>query len=743
MTVSVTLKLGLRLLRVRDTRRRISLGLSVVGIALAALSAMVAFASFSVVEHRKEVGLARSAVELDEGQAAHVWARTDTHPYDGQVVFRTDIATDGSSEATGVPKPPGVDRWPGPGELVVSPQFAAEVERGADLASYAPGEIVDHIGDVGLRAPDELVVYRGVSRTELGDVGSPVAAFGGTMPVNQELVDSQLKGLAVFFLTCLGLPVCAFLVVAARLSASTRERRIAALRLMGVTARQATRINAVEQVAVGLAGGVLALAVYPFINRVLADSGVLVMQWFPTTTDVGLVGALVLLTGCAGLSWLVGSRISADAIRSPWQRRREVPQRRARLWYLLPLALGASGLWWLFWQGALVERGANEALLGSSLWMIWAVLLTGLGLLLAAAPLTALVGRWWGRSRRLSRRLGGARAAFDARGSGKLAAGVLVLVFAIGVGIGHSRDARATSELPPGAPAVFGVSLGEADKQQVSALLALEEPYARALEASNYEQGTSVLFTDCEGLRVLASKPVKRCALAEGEGYRLSDDAPARLSLASQGERPVEIPLPERSLDVAGELAEHEAVLPLDSEPARSGAANRLTLVAESSDMDKVMSQVVRIVPYSQPSVFGENPAQAVNNLMLGAYIRLAFVLGGAVALMALLLALLDRAVQRRRVNMRMLAQGMRPAQLRAVQAWEAAASVVPQVAVAWVLGMVGAMAWQYTGGLVREPDWPAFGWLTLGTWLAVAVTVAIAALATPRRVEAQLLRAE
>lgn len=742
MTMSVTLKLGIRLLRVRDTRRRVSLGLSVIGIALAALSGMLAFASFAVVEHRKEVGLERSAVDVAEGQEAHVWSSARTHNYDRRVVYRTDIATDQSSEAAAVPKPPGVDRWPRPGELVASPQFAAEVKRGADLASYAPGKIVDRIGDSGLRAPDELVVYRGVSRTELGDVGTSTAAFGGNAPVNLELDNSQLRGLAVFFLTCLGLPVCAFLVVAARLSASTRQRRIAALRLMGVTARQAARINAVEQVAVGLAGGLLALAVYPSVNRVLANSGVLVMRWFPATTAVDLVGAVVVLAGCAGLSWLVGSRTSAAAIQSPWQRRREVPQARAGLWRLLPLVLGAGALWWLFWSGLLLETRAEEAQLDSSLWMIWAVLLTGCGLLFAAAPLTALVGRWWGRSRRLSRRLGAARAAFDARSSGPLAAGVLVLVFAIGVGIGHSRDARATSELHAGAVAVLTAGLETTDAQQKRQLMAIKGLDVRGIEAHGLETGHSVLFTDCHGLRKLAHEPLPNCALSEGEGYRLVSDGPAELRVNTPDGRAVMLPRPDKSLAATGQLRDYDAVLPLSVKEAKAAGLGAL-LVTDTSSMDRVMSQVVRIAPYSQPSVFGENPAQAVNNLMLGAYIRLAFVLGGVVALMALLLALLDRAVQRRRVNARMLAQGMAPAQLRAVQAWEAAASVVPQVLLAWVLGLVGAMTWQYTGGLTREPDWEAFGWLTVGTLAAVTATVAVAALSTPRRAEPHLLRAE
>lgn len=738
----LSVRIGLRLLRVRDRGRGCSLALSVLGIALAAVSVLLAAASFSVVEHRKDVGLARSEV-WDESQAAHVWSYTQVLDYDRRNIYRIDIATDGTAAADGVGKPPGVDTWPRPGEQFVSPRFAEEAEQSADLLGYAPGEIVGRIGDNGLRAPDELVVYRGVTRAELGELGTPTASFGGNSPANQELDESQLQGLAVFFVTCLGLPVCAFLVVAARLSATTRQRRIAAMRLLGVSARQAARINAVEQVAVGVGGGLLALAVYPVLNGVLADSGILVMKWFPQTTAVGPIGALFLLAGCAGLSWLVGSRTAAEAIRAPWQSRREVPRTRTSAWALLPLLVGAAGLWWLFWRGFFVGPNEDAVLLDGDRFMTGSVLLTGVGLLLAASPITQAVGRWWGRSQSLSRRLGGARASFDARGSGRLAAGVLVLVFAMGVGIGHSRDARATSELAPGAAALFTVNLEDLDERQKRQLLAVEGAYARGASVVDFDQETAILFTDCIGLRALASAPVSRCALAKGDGYRLSDDLPANLNLSTAAEGVVEVATPKRSLEAAGYLEHHDAVLPWAAGQEIPGGSNTLLLMADAANIDQVMSAVLRIDPYSNASVYGENPAQTVNNLMLGAYIRLAIALGSVVGLMALLLALLDRAAQRRRLNARLLAQGMEPGRLRAVQAWEAAASVVPQVTVALSLGVVGAMAWQYTGGLIREPDWAAFSWLALGTGIAVAGTVAVAALATPRRVDVQLLRAE
>ncbi|MCK1795460.1 ABC transporter permease [Streptomyces sp. XM4193] len=678
---------------------------------------------------------------MEEGQDAHVWGEVQVHDYDRRQLFRIDLASDGSKAAHSVGMPPGLDVWPKPGELIVSPRFAQEAARSETLSAFAPGEVVGIVGGEGLRAPDELVVYRGATKEELGSGGEPVAGFGGNAPVNQELEDSQIQGLSLFFITCLGLPVGAFLVVASRLSASTRLRGIAALRLIGVSARQAARITAVEQVVVGFLGALLALSVYPLVNHYVAGSGLLVIKWYPETTSVGPFSAAVVIGVCSGISWFVGSRSNAAAIHSPWAHRRSAPPRPTALWRVFPLAVGAAALWFLAWQGFFAGRNEDGSPLDTSLWMISAVLLTGLGLLLAAGTLTELICRWWKRSCSLTRRLGAARAGFDAQNSGKLAAGVLVLVFAIGVGIGHSRDARATSELEAGVPAKFSARGELIEEPQARRLMKIEGTLARSLIASEAGTGARVLFTDCAGLHHLAGKQVADCGLDRGEGYRLQDRRQS-ISLVSSSGHPVEVPSPSRKLTQTGGLLGHSAVLPLDSKLAYS-AYGSVELVADFEAMDEVMSQFVAIAPYSQPSVFGENPAQAEINSMLGAYIRFAFVLGGLVALMALVVALLDRAVQRRRVNARMLAQGMRPGQLRAVQAWEAAASMVPQVALAWLLGIVGAMTWQYTGGLIRTPDWVAFGWLTLGTLVAVATAVAIAAFSTPRRVEPQLLRAE
>ncbi|MBU7596882.1 hypothetical protein JGS22_004315 [Streptomyces sp. P38-E01] len=641
--------------------------------------------------------------------------------------------------------------WPGPGELVVSPRFLEELERSDLLQAWAAGRVVGTIGEPGLRSPDELVVYQGLQLEELGEQARAIAGYGGRFPMNIELQESQVQGLAGFFLACLGLPICALLMVATRLSATIRTRRFAALRLLGVSARQTARVNAVEQMVVGLSAGVVALLLYPPVNYFVAGSGVLSVTWFPQATSTGPLGASTLLLGSVALSWFLGARVAADAIRAPWTQRRWIPEERVRWWQLLPLAVGVAGLWWQFWRGYFHGDDGNESSMTNAPVMIFFVFLTGIGMLLGAGVLTAVVGRWWRKSHRVTRRIGGARAAFNAISSGKLAAGVMVLVFAVGVGIGHSRDARATSELNPDDPAVFSVSLEKLTNRQLSQALEVPDASAVALAAGGFGESSSLLFTDCRGLRFVSGMKLDKCDLRSGSGYRVSEikaGEPMIIDNLSSGR--TEFAAPKSTLTPRGSLVPridsplggYDAVLPISAPGARQ-AADQLVLVPDEQNIDEMMAKLLAIAPYSQPSVYGENPAQAEINSMLGAYIRFAFVLGGLVALMALVVALLDRAVQRRRVNARMLAQGMRPGQLRAVQAWEAAASMVPQVALAWLLGIVGAMTWQYTGGLIRTPDWVAFGWLTLGTLVAVATAVTIAAFSTPRRVEPQLLRAE
>ncbi|WP_086821908.1 ABC transporter permease [Allokutzneria sp. NRRL B-24872] len=152
------------------------------------------------------------------------------------------------------PRMPGVEALPKPGEIVFSPalrDFLAGRD-GELLRPRFPQRVIGLIGDEGLSGPSELHFYIGVERAELpeGAVGSYVVG----VPAEDLYINPLLVLLAVIALVVLCVPVVVFVAGSARLSASARDRRLAALRLIGAGSGQVRRIAAGESLVGALAG---------------------------------------------------------------------------------------------------------------------------------------------------------------------------------------------------------------------------------------------------------------------------------------------------------------------------------------------------------------------------------------------------------------------------------------------------------------------------------------------------------
>lgn len=222
MPRAVTLRLGWRFLRVRDRRRLTSMGLVVVGVAFATLSVLSGLAAFATVGDRSDRTAARASLIASDAVRPDAWMMDLRKPYGNAMLRRVDIALSEHPP----PPPPGLDRWPQPNEQFVSPAYLSAVEDDTRLRSYAPGEVIGTIASAGLRSPDELVVYRGVERSELPRGGvnvitrhaEPVTALSLD---TVELSGGQVIGLMAVFGVLVGLPIVAFLAVA---SACRRAR---------------------------------------------------------------------------------------------------------------------------------------------------------------------------------------------------------------------------------------------------------------------------------------------------------------------------------------------------------------------------------------------------------------------------------------------------------------------------------------------------------------------------------------
>ena len=218
--------------------------------------------------------------------------------------------------------------------------------------------MVGTIGRAGLVAPDELRAYVGVDHPgplvdDLSGFRSwPVTGFGDELryavgsstTVPDAFTPSRL--VAVAFALFVLVPLGVFLGICARLSATTRDRRIAALRLLGVSAQQATVVNAIETGVVALGGATVGLFAFLGLARVSEGWQVGRLHWY--AADVTVPAALILVV--VGLTVLfavlVGVLATGPALVNPVAVRRDAPARRPRALRAVPLllSLAAAGL---------------------------------------------------------------------------------------------------------------------------------------------------------------------------------------------------------------------------------------------------------------------------------------------------------------------------------------------------------------------------------------------------------------
>ncbi|WP_020573814.1 FtsX-like permease family protein [Actinopolymorpha alba] len=163
------------------------------------------------------------------------------------------------------PSAPGVDRLPGPGEIVVSPALKSLLSGpdGELLRPRFPQRIIGTIGPDGLLGPNELVFYAGAADLAGSREVVTIYAFGSQGGAPRVFAPFLLL-LVSLGTTTLLIPVVIFLAASTRLASEARDRRLAALRLAGGSGAQVRRIAAGEAfvgAVAGLgAGGVLFVA---------------------------------------------------------------------------------------------------------------------------------------------------------------------------------------------------------------------------------------------------------------------------------------------------------------------------------------------------------------------------------------------------------------------------------------------------------------------------------------------------
>ncbi|MGV4929327.1 ABC transporter permease [Streptomyces sp. BHT-5-2] len=355
--------------------------LTALGVGLGVVLLLGAASIPTMMEMRSQRGDARQPMESEQSPprsaATLVEAQADTD-FRGDPVRGMLLRPDGDR----APAPPGVSTLPGPGEMVVSPALRGLLgsPEGRLLRERLHFKDVGTIGQAGLIGPGELIYYAGSATLTTDDGGWRIAGFGTR--TKSDPMDPMLLVLMIVGCVVMLMPVAIFIATAVRFGGERRDRRLAALRLIGADARMTRRTAAGEALFGAVCGLAVGAVLFLAARRLVGGVAVWDVNVFPSDmTPVPGLAALVLLAvplAAIGVTLFALRRVSIE----PLGVAREGAGRRRRLWWRLPLP--AVGLVLMLFNGTvsgrdasvnpyLVAGGATLFLLGVALLLPWAV----------------------------------------------------------------------------------------------------------------------------------------------------------------------------------------------------------------------------------------------------------------------------------------------------------------------------------------------------------------------------------
>ena len=335
-----------------------------------------------------------------EGTTPEISGSTSAYPlwwllrddvFDGQVIYRVDVAVTGPSS----PVPPGIPRDPGPGQYYASPALAALLKAtpASELGDRYPGHLAGTIGGAALPSPDSLVIIVGDTAAQLGQAPGAVRATSiSATPPSGCSGDSCVLGLGIdakgldLVLPVVALamlvPVLVFITTATRLSAARREQRFAAMRLTGAVPRQISVIAAIESTVAAAGGMAAGFGIFFGLRGPLAAIPFTGEPFFPGDLSLRLPDILIVAIGVPAAA-AVAARLALHRVHiSPLGVTRRVTLEPPGAWRVLPLLAGLAELG--FW----VMRGVPKAIPGQVQALLPGFALVMAGLVLAGPWLT-------------------------------------------------------------------------------------------------------------------------------------------------------------------------------------------------------------------------------------------------------------------------------------------------------------------------------------------------------------------
>ncbi|AZM57863.1 hypothetical protein DMA15_23680 [Streptomyces sp. WAC 01529] len=320
--------------------------LTAVGVGLGVALLLGAASVPELMERREDRSVARSAEDQFSGKKVD---RSDS------TVLQRDLTTDFRdmtvngrvlrAEGSRPVLPPGLEKIPADGEMVVSPALRdlLDSSEGALLKErFGKYRVTGTIGDAGLIHPKELYYYAGSHALTPAKGGHRVAKFGYAQP--GEPLDPLLVVLVVLACVVLLTPVIIFIGTAVRFGGDRRDRRLAALRLVGADAHTVRRIAAGESLSGALLGLAVGAIAFLGLRELFGMFDLTQVSAFPSDV-VPLPGLALLILAAVPVTAVVVTLISLRAVSiEPLGVVRSSKPRRRRLWWRLVMPLLGLGI---------------------------------------------------------------------------------------------------------------------------------------------------------------------------------------------------------------------------------------------------------------------------------------------------------------------------------------------------------------------------------------------------------------
>ncbi|WP_426365875.1 FtsX-like permease family protein [Streptomyces sp. E-08] len=248
-------------------------------------------------------------------------------------------------EGDAPPLPPGAAAFPGTGEMLVSPALGKLLDspEGALLKERLPYKVVGTIGQAGLIGPADLRYVAHVDFLDTDNFDGRGVRYGWSVP--EEPMNGFLILLVVVACVVLLLPVLVFIATAVRFGGEQRDRRLAALRLIGADTAMTRRIAAGESLASALLGLLVGLGLFAVARQFAGTFTIWDVNAYPDDV-VPMTALAVLVLAVVPVASVVVSlfALRGVAIEPLGVVRAATPRRRRLWWRLLLLVAGVAVL---------------------------------------------------------------------------------------------------------------------------------------------------------------------------------------------------------------------------------------------------------------------------------------------------------------------------------------------------------------------------------------------------------------